>query len=259
MFQLTCETLGWCYIGFGDAYPNADIIRLSSANNVVKIEDMTAKPGGVYVPPQLDAEQDVTLLSGYQNGTHTYGKFTRKLISDDYEDYSIRLMRMTPMIWALGDGNVSTPATIQGDFEVMFGYNTTYQCHYQCSQCVGPLVSDCVICAVENAQSLNGYCSISDLDELDASLEIIADDFIVYWGYPMDGYIDLMMKVAKCDWFGLGFKQNMINTDVVLFKLDQINNTMTKTTNYVVEVHDMWSYANVIPDEDTMRGGKLDW
>ena len=78
-----------------------------------------------------------------------------------------------------------------------------------CQQCIGPLASDCTICAVDDVAPLNGYCSLSDLDELYGSLEIITGDFKVYWGYIVPGYIDFMLEVSLCDWFAIGFGPNM--------------------------------------------------
>jgi hypothetical protein len=106
-FTLTCKTLKWCAIGFGDSMPNADIIRMSTSNNIVVIEDMLAKPGAGYVEPRLDSEQDVTLMQGWQNGTHTFGQFQRKLVTDDDADYPIPVLREISMIWALGNGDTS--------------------------------------------------------------------------------------------------------------------------------------------------------
>lgn len=51
-----------------------------------------SKPGAAYTVPYVDAEQDVTLIQGWQNGTHLYGQFYRKLITDDPSDYPIPLM-----------------------------------------------------------------------------------------------------------------------------------------------------------------------
>jgi hypothetical protein len=102
-------------------------------------------------------------------------------------------------------------------------------------------------------------CQVSDVDELNANLDIISDDFKVSWGYVVDGYIDMMLSVSLCDWFGLGFGVQMANTDMLLFRVSKITNSNTGLESYVVEVHDMWSTGNVIPDDDYMRGGANDW
>jgi hypothetical protein len=64
-FTLTCKTLSWCAIGFGSAYPNADIIRLQATNAVVSVVDMHARPNSVYVAPGADEQQDVTLVQAW--------------------------------------------------------------------------------------------------------------------------------------------------------------------------------------------------
>lgn len=51
-------------------------------------------------------------------------------------------------------------------------------------------------------------------------MEIISGDYTVYWGYPLDGYIDLLFTVTLCDWFGMGFGENMYGTDMLLFKVN---------------------------------------
>ena len=69
----------------------------------------------------------------------------------------------------------------------------------------------------------------------------------------------MMFEVSLCDWFGMGFGVNMSNMDMLLFKVNHINNTLNNQTSFIVEVHDMWGVGNLIPDDDTMRGGTMDW
>lgn len=111
------------------------------------------------------------------------------------------------MIYALGNGLKSEKHEINGVFETVFGSQDLVQCHYTCELCDGPLTSDCNTCAAEDTESLNGYCEVSDLSQLLASKEIISSDFVVSWGYVMEGYIDLMIEILKCDWFGIAFGQ----------------------------------------------------
>ena len=64
-YTLTCKTQFWCAIGFGSSHPNADMIRLQMDNNVVTVQDLMSKPGAAYTIPNVDAEQDVTLIQGW--------------------------------------------------------------------------------------------------------------------------------------------------------------------------------------------------
>jgi hypothetical protein len=79
----------------------------------------------------------------------------------------------------------------------------------------------------------------------------------MYWGYDTNSII-LKFEVSKCDWFGVGFGEDMIKTDMLLFRhIEFIEATFKR---YSIEVHDMWADGNQVPDDDTMRtGGTYDW
>ena len=47
----------------------------------------------------------------------------------------------------------------------------------------------------------------------------------------------------------------MINTDMLLFQVNQITNPTTGVKSQTVDVHDMWSDEDRMPWDDTMKGG----
>ena len=55
-----------------------------------------------------------------------------------------------------------------------------------------------------------------------ASKEIIGDDFTIMWGYVVDNHIDILLKVRLCDWFGVGFGDRMLNTDLLLVRVSRV-------------------------------------
>ena len=73
-------------------------------------------------------------------------------------------MRETPMIWAINytaDNICASKHDDRGNFTALFGLteNVQWNCHYMCLyNCVGPLISDCLLCALNGLDSIDGYC-----------------------------------------------------------------------------------------------------
>jgi len=70
----------------------------------------------------------------------------------------------TPIIWAINYNSQDMCASKHdqhGNQTINFGLTdlTSWSCHYMCHyNCLGPLASNCLICAIDELDSMNGYC-----------------------------------------------------------------------------------------------------
>ncbi|XP_068226831.1 DBH-like monooxygenase protein 1 isoform X1 [Palaemon carinicauda] len=112
VFEVHVATTG--YVGFGFS-PNggmtgSDVIigGVDDATSEVYLKDRFATG---YVVPKVDEVQDVQLLEGYQNGTHTSLRFSRPWNTcDEEEDLKLSKEDTVKIIWSYGtsdpvDGN----------------------------------------------------------------------------------------------------------------------------------------------------------
>ncbi|XP_068222671.1 MOXD1 homolog 1-like [Palaemon carinicauda] len=104
IFEVHVATKGYIGIGFSTngGMKGSDVIigGVDDATNEVYLTDRYATGNTV---PQVDASQDVKLLGGYQNTTHTSLRFSRKWNTcDDKEDLELSKEDTVRLIWAYG-------------------------------------------------------------------------------------------------------------------------------------------------------------
>ncbi len=108
-FELQVQTLGYVAIGFSPngGMKGADIALawVDDQNGKVHLSDMKAFGNSM---PQLDSSQDLDLLGGYQNDSHTVITFQRPWSSCDQEmDFELN-GDTTRLIWSYSDSDFLT-------------------------------------------------------------------------------------------------------------------------------------------------------
>ncbi|KAF0292060.1 DBH-like monooxygenase protein 1 [Amphibalanus amphitrite] len=98
--QLEARTRGWAAVGFSPAggMTGADIVLAWVADGRAHLQDMHAVSNSA---PILDKSNNVKLLDGYENSTHTVVTFQRPLRSCDKEHDLDLGVDTTRLIWAL--------------------------------------------------------------------------------------------------------------------------------------------------------------
>ncbi|CAD8069053.1 unnamed protein product [Paramecium primaurelia] len=256
-FTLTCKTQFWCLIGFGSTYSNADIIRMSNVNGLLKIEDTLEQNKISFTSPNVDSQQDIYILDGLINDTYLYSSFLKSTNSDDPTDELIDPYSNVEMFYAINEKNIDFETYTQyGRFQLQ-----TYQCHYTCATCNGPFAYQCTMCNEKSIQVLNGYCNTNNYNNVTKLLNkqiLIKDEFNLEWEYDKNDNIILQIEISLCDWFGLGFNNDkMENTDMLLIKIETV--IINNEKGYYVQIDDMFGTKNTAPLSDTQLYGTQDW
>ncbi|XP_077973283.1 DBH-like monooxygenase protein 1 homolog isoform X2 [Styela clava] len=102
--QFIAPTMGWIGIGFSQttSMAGADLIIAGKLNNETYVLDCHSDKNGI---PVVDKQQDVQVLEGWENGTHTMATVTRKRVTCDDDDKIIGEGTYR-IIWAYGESDI---------------------------------------------------------------------------------------------------------------------------------------------------------
>lgn len=117
---------------------NADIIRIiADSEGKVIVEDMNST--GYGVEPVKDEYTDIEYSLGIKNEDTITGKFKRLVKPLDLLDATIILNETMDIFYILGDDYTIDPSLATVEF-YKDSFNS-YECHYRCIYCVGPLAN----------------------------------------------------------------------------------------------------------------------
>lgn len=147
---ITAPTQGWISLGLGSSMFDADIIMC----NMINYQWMSTEyKSQAETTPNLDAKQNVLLVSGFRNATHSSCTFRRDLVTDDTTDKKIIADTNLDVIFAYGTSDVFSIHKFYSSGIVKFE-SIPSTCGNLCAQC-DVINNLCLKCEYPNYIAVN--------------------------------------------------------------------------------------------------------
>eukprot|EP01105_Mastigella_eilhardi_P018833 TRINITY_DN4392_c0_g1_i2.p1 TRINITY_DN4392_c0_g1~~TRINITY_DN4392_c0_g1_i2.p1 ORF type:complete len:1205 (-),score=276.71 TRINITY_DN4392_c0_g1_i2:2925-6539(-) len=241
-FVITGKTLGWVSIGFSDrcSMKNADKIVGWVDDSSKRVTALDTWSTGKDTPDPDESRggsNDLINPTGSQNSTHTVLRFSRKLATNDNNDWEITNSEIT-LMWAIASRDGSSA--------------THYPEHnaYGCTQ-VNMLGGCAAPTSASHPAASSGTTTDCATDNVTGAWEDSHGRFALLWsvnGNLTD--ITFTMTAKTLGWLSIGFNDKLL--------MDGSDEIVGWVSNGAITLIDTSSSGHSIPDLDTALGGTDD-
>ena len=227
---ITARNQGWVGLGFGSSMFSAEIFICSydSSNNLI----ISHYNSNDEVTPHLINQQNVILLSGFRNTTHTSCTFQRGIYATTNSSFNVTFSKPMDLIYAYGQTD-TIEYHIQRDL-IQFKFFT-------CG-------SYCGLCDYNNKICLKCISPAVIVDSICQIFVTLSPKFNISY-YPLDEYMNVSFTIIAENqgWVALGLGSSMIEADI--FKCNE--------TNSVWNVLEFKSNVEDVPNLDEIQNVEL--
>lgn len=244
-FSLVAKAQGWISIGLGKSMSNADIYLCNMENNQWTVGKYKSTSE---TRPSIASVQNLQLIYGSRNSTHTQCGFTRNLKTNDDTDTKITLNQLNDLIFGFAGTDTFVIHTDR-DYKAINITNTSkiQTCPDQCQTCDSD--GKCLTCKNPNFIIISGDCIDNNLDDLPA-LATVLPNFNMSWDFINNNKtVVMLLSIRNNGYFSLGVGKCMKDCDVQSVEFDENEN---------VVILDRYSNSDSEPLRDEAKGGTND-
>ena len=221
-FSIVAKAQGWISIGLGKSMFSADIYLCNLNNDQWTIGKYKSTSE---TRPSKASIQNLQLIYGVRNSTHTQCGFTRNLKTDDDTDTQITLNQLNDLIFGSADIDTFGKHTDQGYQAINITNTSTVQtCPDQCQTCDSD--RNCLTCRDPHFIIVSGNCIDNNLDDLPAFATVLPN-FNMSWDFINNNKsVVMLLSIQNNGYFALGVGKCMKDCDVHSVEFDEYGNVV---------------------------------